>query len=170
LEVKFVSKFAEYGERFLELRCQGFSYKTISKRIPVSETTLKKWGLEWADRLRELGDERLKLFVDQQLVELESRLRLRGEQILKLQRILDERDFEKLDDGQLLRLYLKYIDSVQKDVAPMRVEVSSTMENYSRILAEVVEEVEENDGDGPRSLPADNLDQVTHKLSKSLPD
>lgn len=37
-----MSKWSDYGEKFLELRSQGMSYQKIAGEIAVSVTTLKK--------------------------------------------------------------------------------------------------------------------------------
>ncbi len=164
-----MSKFEQYGEKFLELRSQGMSYRRIADEVAVSVTTLKKWGLEWEDKIQEMGQARLQAFVDQQLMDLESRLRLRGEQILSMQQELAARDLGEMESSLLLRLYLRYLESVQKEVAPLRVEVNSTMQNYEQILLRCakVEQVHQDDEEDLNTLRIDGQPELAHKLPKT---
>lgn len=136
-----MSKWNEYGERFLELRGKGISYSRIAKEIPVSVTTLKKWGREWSDKIQELGRVRLAKFVEEQLMTLEKRLELRAEQISRMRDELAARDLSQLDDGTLLRIYLRYVDAASKEVAPMKLEleVSNPLAAYERVLIQCLE-------------------------------
>lgn len=134
-----MSKWSDYGEKFLELRSQGMSYQRIAGEVAVSVTTLKKWGVQWESKIQELRGARLAAFVDQQLVDLESRLRLRGEQILRMRDELAARDLSNLNDSVLMRIYLRYLDAVQKEVQPLKVEVSNPMAAYESILLRCLE-------------------------------
>lgn len=129
-----LSKWSDYGEKFLELRAQGMSYQKIAGEVAVSVTTLKKWGVQWDSKVEELKRDRLAAFVDQQLVDLESRLRLRGEQILRMRDELAARDLSKVNDSVLMRIYLRYLDAVQKEVQPLRVEIANPLADYQRVL------------------------------------
>ena len=134
-----MSKWSDYGEKFLELRSQGMSYQKIAEEVAVSVTTLKKWGIQWDSKVEKLKRDRLAAFVDQQLVDLESRLKLRGEQILRMRDELASRDLSKVNDSVLMRIYLRYLDAVQKEVQPLKVEVSNPMAAYESILLRCLE-------------------------------
>jgi len=134
-----LAKWDEHGERFLELRGGGMSYGRISKEIPVSVTTLKKWGQDWKDKIRELGQGRLEKFVEEQLLALEHRLQLRAEQIIRLRDALDGQDLSELAPETLLRLYLRYVDAAGKDAAPIKVEVTNPLADYQRVLLQCLE-------------------------------
>lgn len=136
-----MSKWTDHGERFLELRGKGISYSRIAKEIPVSVTTLKKWGQEWNDKIQELGRIRLATFVEEQLMTLEKRLELRAEQISRMRDELSSRDLSQLDDATLLRIYLRYVDAASKEVAPLKLElaVSSPLATYERVLIQCLE-------------------------------
>lgn len=129
-----LSKWPEYGDKFLELRSLGVSYRLIASQIPVSVTTLKVWGKKFNADITRLSLGRAAAFAEAHLVEIRNRLELRGEQIQRMRAELCSRDFSDMDTGTLLRHYVKYVDSVQKDVDPVRVEVSSTLQNYEQIM------------------------------------
>ncbi len=132
-------KWTDHGERFLELRGKGISYSRIAKEIPVSVTTLKKWGREWNDKIQEIGRIRLATFVEEQLMTLEKRLELRAEQISRMRDELSSRDLSQLDDATLLRIYLRYVDAASKEVAPLKVEVTNPLATYENVLMQCLE-------------------------------
>lgn len=139
-----MSKWDKYGEKFLELRMKGMSYRRIAEEIAVSVTTLKAWGVKWNSEIKALAASRFGVFVDEYLIDIRSRLELRGQQIERLRDELEKRDLSDIETGELLRLFIRYVESAQKDAAPLRVEINSTMENYERILLKVAEvEVED---------------------------
>lgn len=134
-----LSKWSEYGEKFLGLRSQGMSYRRIADEVAVSVTTLKKWGQQQDTRIQELSSARLATFVETQLMDLESRLKLRGEQILRIRDELAGRDLSKLDDSVLMRIYLRYLDAVQKEVQPLKVELTNPIAAYENVLIQCLE-------------------------------
>ncbi len=136
-----LAKWDEYGERFLELRGKGVSYSRIAKEIPVSVTTLKKWGQDWLDKIQEIGRVRIATFVQEELITLEKRLELRAEQIQRMRDELATRDLSQLDDATLLRIYLRYLDAVGKEVAPLKlkVEVSNPLATYENVLFKILQ-------------------------------
>ena len=105
----------------------------------MSVTSLKKWGKEWSDKIQELGNVRLAAFVDEQLMTMEHRLKLRAEQILRMRDELASRDLSQLDDSVLLGIYLRYVNAVGKEVDPIRVEVSNPLAAYERVLIQCLQ-------------------------------
>jgi len=146
-------KWPVHGEKFLELRSQGLSYQAISLEIPVSVTTLKAWGRDHGAEVARLSLGRAEAFVEANLLDVQSRLKLRGEMLQKMRTELASRDFSKMETPALLRHYLRFVDSVQKDVEPVRVEVTSTMQNYEQILLRCARVVDGDASDAPGELP-----------------
>lgn len=133
-----MAKWDDYGIRFLELRTGGKSYEKISKLIPVSVTTLKRWGGMLSVQIQELKDLRVSAFVQENVLVQERRLELVGEQVARMQDELADRDLREMTVEQLLRLYLRYLDGIRKEVEPVRVEVSNTVVNYENILEKIL--------------------------------
>lgn len=129
-----MSKWTDYGERFLELRAGGMSYRRITDHVSVSVTTLKAWGVKWQGEIEALAASRLEEFVKAHLLDVENRLKLRGRQLERIGLELETRDLSDMDTAQLLRVYLRYVESVQKDVDPIKVEVNSSMRDYEEII------------------------------------
>lgn len=147
-----MSKWAQHGEFFLELRSQGQSYRQIADQVPVSVTTLKAWGKKFGADLVKLALGRVEAFVEAHLLDVENRLALRGEQIQRMRSELATRDFTQVDTGTLLRHYVRYVESVQKDVDPVKVEFTSTMESYEQIILRCGKLVDEDESDTPGEL------------------
>lgn len=154
-----MSKFDQHGEKFLELRSLGQSYLRISDQLPVSVTTLKAWGKKHNADLVRLSLGRVEAFVEANLLDVKNRLALRAEQIQRMRSELAARDFSQVDTAALLRYYLKYVDSAEKDVEPLKVEFTSTMESYEQIILKcgllVDGDSEESDAPGELSDASD---------------
>lgn len=131
-----MSKWDDHGQEFLRLRAEGRSYAKISRILPVSATTLKKWGIKWQVKIQELRAAHVATFVQEHLMELEHRLELRAEQISRMRDELANRDLGQLSTQELLRLELRYLDAAQKEVAPVKVEVSNPLAAYERVLVQ----------------------------------
>lgn len=134
-----MSRWAECGHEFMTLRSMGMSYARIAEKLGVSKTTLLKWGKEHEERLAEMGAKRLAAFLEQHLMDLESRLRLRGEQIRRMETELAARDFTELDIARLLRLYNQYLEGFRREVQIVKVEVTNPLAAYERILMQILE-------------------------------
>lgn len=147
-----MGKWDQHGEKFLELRSQGQSYRRIADQMPVSVTTLKSWGKKFNADLVKLSLGRVEAFVEANLLDVQSRLALRAEQIQRMRLELAARDFTQVDTAALIRHYIKYVDSVQKDVEPVRVEFTSTMESYEQIILKCGRLVDEDESDAPGEL------------------
>lgn len=141
-----LSKWGEHGEEFLALRAQGMSYRRIADKLPVSVTTLKAWGQKFRLEIVRLSLGRAEAFVEAHLVDIRNRLELRAEQIQRIRKELGTRDFVDVETGALLRIYVRYLESVQKDVDPLKVEVNSTMQNYEQIILRCARVVDDGVG------------------------
>lgn len=131
-----MAKWDDHGEEFLRLRAEGRSYAKIGRILPVSVTTLKIWGQREQVRVREMRDAHLVGFVKAFLMEVEERLVLRAEQITRIRDELADRDLGKLSTEQLLRLELRYLESVRRDVAPLKIEVANPLAAYQEVLVQ----------------------------------
>lgn len=131
-----MAKWDDHGEEFLRLRAEGRSYAKIGRVLSVSVTTLKKWGSRHLVEIAEMRAAHLSSFVKGFLMEVEERIVLRAEQISRIRDELADRDLAKVSTEQLLRLELRYLESVRRDVAPLRIEVTNPLAAYERVLVQ----------------------------------
>lgn len=129
-----MSKWDQYGERFMELRSLGSSYHRIASQMDISVTTAKTWGKRFSLEIQQLARARVAKFAEEHLQVLENRLILRSEMIVSMRDELLTRDLSDIDTATLLKVYLRYLDSAQKEVQPLRVEVNSNMLAYEKIM------------------------------------
>jgi len=161
-----MSKWDEHGQEFLRLRAEGRSYAKIAGILPVSVTTCKKWGLKWQPKIEEMRAAHVSGFLKGHLMELEHRLKLRAEQISRLRDELADRDLGELSTQELLRLELRYLDAAQKEVAPLKVEVSNPLATYENILVQCLRLPEGTTMDDVPKLAA----ELAGETRKQLPD
>lgn len=129
-----MSKWDQYGDRFMELRSLGSSYHKIASQLDISITTAKTWGKKFTLEIQQLARVRVAKFAEEHLQVLESRMILRSEMIVSMRDELLTRDLSEIDTPTLLRIYLKHLDSAQKEVQPLRVEVNTSMLAYEKIM------------------------------------
>ena len=87
------------------------------------------------------GSERLKDLCDEWLMAKERRVELFGEQVLRLRDELADRDLSELATPELLRLYLRYLGAVSREIEPIRVDLAASdpLASYRDILIQCLE-------------------------------
>ena len=112
---------ARKQERFILLRAEGDSYRTIAKKLRISRNTLAKWEGELGDRISEAKRDRLEAVYKEYGMLKESRIRGLGERLKLIESELDKRDLSDVSSDKLLDLALKYRATLREEYSPLNV-------------------------------------------------
>ena len=112
---------ARKQERFILLRAEGDSYRTIAKKLRISRNTLTKWEGELGDRISEAKRDRLEAVYKEYGMLKESRIRGLGERLKRIESELDKRDLSDVSSDKLLDLALKYRATLREEYSPLNV-------------------------------------------------
>jgi len=112
---------ARKQERFILLRAEGDSYRTIAKKLRISRNTLAKWEGELGDRISEAKRDRLEAVYKEYGMLKESRIRGLGERLKRIESELDKRDLSDVSSDKLLDLALKYRATLREEYSPLNV-------------------------------------------------
>jgi transposase len=108
-------------ERFITLRAEGDSYRTIAKKLRISRQTLTKWEGELSERISEAKRDRLETVYKEYGMFKESRIRSLGERLKRIESELDKRDLSDVSSDKLLDLALKYRATLREEYSPLNV-------------------------------------------------
>ena len=112
---------ARKQERFILLRAEGDSYRTIAKKLRISRNTLTKWEGELGERISEAKRDRLEAVYKEYGMLKESRIRGLGERLKRIESELDKRDLSDVSSDKLLDLALKYRATLREEYSPLNV-------------------------------------------------
>lgn len=143
----------------MELRADGHSYSEIRKQLGISKQTCVNWNRQLSDQISGLRAVRVQEVTESWLMAKERRLELFAEQISRLRDALDGRDLAEIPTGELLRLYLRYLDSVSRILDGLKVDmsVSDPLATYRDILIQCLEL--------PEGMTADDIPRLSQALS-----
>jgi transcriptional regulator with XRE-family HTH domain len=102
-------------QKFLELRAQGKSFRTIEKEIGTSRGTLAKWEHEYIEELNNLRAIERDAMREKFLLTNEAQLELLGTQFTRLKEELERRDLSDIPTPKLFELVLKYSTRLTED-------------------------------------------------------
>lgn len=128
-------------DKFVEMRARGLSYVKIAMKLHVSKNTLIRWAKDLAGEILKMKSDRLKELCEKHLMAKERRVELFGEQVLRLREELADRDLSELGTPELLRLYLRYLGAVSREIEPIRVDLAASdpLAAYKDILERCLE-------------------------------
>jgi len=139
--------------KFVEMRAAGMSYAKIAMALHVSKNTLLRWSKDFAGEISKMKSARLEELCEKYLLAKERRVELFGEQVLRLREELADRDLSELGTPALLRLYLRYLGAVSREIEPIRVDLAASdpLAAYKNILLQCLELPE---GMAKKDIPA----------------
>lgn len=102
-------------QRFLVLRAQGKSLRTIEKEIGTNRGTLAKWEREHLEELMNLKAVERDTMREKYLLTNHAQLELLGTQFMRLKKELEKRDLSDIPTLKLVELFLKYSTRLTED-------------------------------------------------------
>jgi hypothetical protein len=102
-------------QRFLVLRAQGKSLRTIEKEIGTNRGTLAKWEREHLEELKNLKAVERDTMREKYLLTNHAQLELLGTQFMRLKKELEKRDLSDIPTLKLVELFLKYSTRLTED-------------------------------------------------------
>ena len=103
-------------ERFIELRAKGYSFEKIAKELGKAKQTLIDWSKELQDEIANVKALELEALYEKFYLLKESKITNYGTILSKITTELKQRDFSKVNTGQLLELYLLYFEKLSQEV------------------------------------------------------
>lgn len=98
---------AEQRARFIQLRARGFSLRKIAGMLKMSPTTLCEWNKELEREIASAKALELEAIQEEFFLLKSGRIRLLGQQLKRLLKELNQRDYSEVPTGKLLELLLK---------------------------------------------------------------
>jgi hypothetical protein len=108
-------KGAQTIQKFLVLRAQEKSFRTIEKEIGTNRGTLAKWEREHLEELENLKAVERDAMREKYLLTKHAQLELLGTQFTRLKKELEERDLSDIPTPKLFELVLKYSTRLTED-------------------------------------------------------
>src|SRR5690242_13335109 len=99
---------AELRSEYIELRAKGYSYLDISKRLGVAKSTLSNWATELEVEIASARAMELDALQKEYFVLKESRIRLLGTLLKRINKEVLSRDLTTVPTEKLLELVLRY--------------------------------------------------------------
>ena len=103
-------------ERFIELRAKGWSFDKIAKELGKAKQTLIDWSKELQDEIANVKALELEALYEKFYLLKESKITNYGTILQKITTELKQRDFSKVNTGQLLELYLLYFEKLGQEI------------------------------------------------------
>jgi transposase-like protein len=137
----------EMKKRFVELRAQGKTYKSIAKTLDVSEQTLVNWNRKFSDQIARLKAVEFGALYEEFFLLKAHRIQVLGEQLGRIREELNRRDLNDVGTGELLRLLVRFYTALRSEVEPQRLELSggvevgaaAAMKRWEEIVSEITE-------------------------------
>ena len=108
-------KGAQQIQKFLVLRAQGNSFRTIEKEIGTNRGTLAKWEREHLEELKNLKAVERDTMREKYLLTNHAQLELLGTQFMRLKKELEKRDLSDIPTLKIFELVLKYSTRLTED-------------------------------------------------------
>ena len=106
---------AELRAEFVQLRAKGLSYAKIARRLGIAKSTLANWNAELEAEIASARAVELEALQEQFFALKQGRIRLLGEQLLRLRAELAGRDLADVPADKLMELLLKYHTSLKEE-------------------------------------------------------
>jgi len=94
-------------ERFILLRAQGRSFKSIAEQLKVSKQTLINWSKEFESEISNLRAIELEALQEKFYLSREKRIELFGERLQAMRDELGKRDLSEISTEKLLLLFTR---------------------------------------------------------------
>lgn len=94
-------------ERFIELRGCGISYEKIAEELCVSKQTLINWSKELSNDIANFKAIHLEALLEKHLVAKSHRVKLFGENLLRLSAELESRDLKTISTEKVFDMLIR---------------------------------------------------------------
>jgi len=108
------------GQRFIELRSQGWPFARIATELKVSKPTLINWSRKHQFQIQNLRAVELEAVADQWLSSVSDRLNSLGRQLHKVEAELATRDIKALSTPQLYAIARNLRRQIQQTAGPVQ--------------------------------------------------
>jgi transcriptional regulator with XRE-family HTH domain len=105
----------ELQQQFVELRAKGWSLRKIERKLKVSKSTLANWDRALEEEIASLKAMELEALYESYFLAKESRIRVLGQQLRRVQQELKSRGLEDVSTEKLMELQLRYLDALQEE-------------------------------------------------------
>jgi len=125
----------EIKNEFIARRGLGESYRAISVKLNVSEKTLKIWGGKFADKIRQVEDDGLRVAVDLHNLAKSGRLQKVAAELDRIDTELEKRDLSAVPVSKLIMLKLSALELVGKIIGPEGKEITDSRSPWDAMVA-----------------------------------
>lgn len=108
-------KDSETRKKFIELRAKGISFSKIAKELKVSKSTLIGWSKEHLFEIENLKAVEIESLQEQFYISKRSRIELLGQQVERMKKELEKRDFSDVPSDKLLDALNKTVNQLRSD-------------------------------------------------------
>jgi hypothetical protein len=107
-------------DRFIHLRCQGWSLSRIMVELNVSRPTLINWSRKFQFEIQNFRAVELESLREKWLASVAERVNVMGEQLRKVEAEIAKRDFSSLSTAQLHALAESLRRRIERETGPMK--------------------------------------------------
>lgn len=105
----------ETRQKFIELRAKGVSFSKISKELSIAKSTLITWSKEHLMEIDNLKAVELESLQEQFYIMKKARIELLGQQVERMKKELEKRDFSDVPSDKLLDALSKTLNQLKND-------------------------------------------------------
>lgn len=103
--------------KFIQLRAEGNSYRSIAKKLKIAKSTCEVWSRELAQQINGQKREYLEELLESYKASKAGRIKALGDTLKRIDATLKEADLTKIDAGRLLDYKLKYMEALKNEYA-----------------------------------------------------
>jgi hypothetical protein len=111
---------AELKAEFVRLRAKGLPYAKIAKRLGMARSTLASWSAALEAEIASTRTMELEVLQEEFFLLKEGRIRLLGEQLLRLRSELANRNLADVPTDKLMDVLLKYHVALKEEFVEVR--------------------------------------------------
>ncbi len=108
-------------QRFIELRAEDKSFRSIEKEIGTDRRTLARWGSEFKEEIENLKAIKLEALREEYQLTTHARIEFVGGQLKRLKEELARRDLSDIPTPKLVELVLKMSASLSAEFPPSQI-------------------------------------------------
>lgn len=124
--------------KYVQLRAEGKSYRTIAKEIGISKDTCSKWEAELREEIAERKSEQLQALYESYHMTREARIKQLGDTVKTIDKAIDVIGLDEANPEKLLDLKLKYFTALKDEYLPVNNEASTFIGTNSDYMQNVL--------------------------------
>lgn len=140
-----MAKTSEIKEKFIELRARGYSYEKISDQIGVSKPTLVKWNRDFSVQIEQMESDEMYALCERFRVARQHRVERFSTLLDRIDEQLANRNLSDVDTDRLVRLFIRVMDAIRREVEPSRMEltgkvaIEDPLERWEAIIRQCID-------------------------------